>query len=65
MEKKVITYKYTFFSDAVKVGQHGFEYEEFMELFEFLVDKIYLRFDYYNFVLSHFYFLQLPKVGDY
>ena len=43
-EKLIVTYRNAFFGDGMKDGQHGFEYDEFMELFEFLIDNIYIRF---------------------
>ena len=45
MEKLIITYRNAFFGD----GQRGFDYEEFVELLEFLIYNIYIRFGDYVF----------------
>ena len=42
--KKIIIYRNAFLRDNRKDGQHGLTFEEFMELFEFLIDNIYIRF---------------------
>ena len=43
MEKLIISYRNAFFGDNMKDDQHGFDYEEFMELFQFLIDNIYIN----------------------
>ena len=40
----IITYRNAFFAENMKDGQHGFDYDEFMELFEFLIDNMYIKF---------------------
>ena len=48
-KKLVITSRNAFFSEVVNDGQHAFEYDEFIELFEYLIDNIYIRFGNYVF----------------
>ena len=42
--KMIITFKSAYFNDDVTDGQHAFEYDEFIELLEFLIDNIYIYF---------------------
>ena len=41
------TYRNAFLGDDLKDGYYSFDYDGFMELFEFLIDNIYLRCDVY------------------
>ena len=43
-KKLIITPRGAFFGCDVKQGQHAFDYEEFILLFEYLIDNIYIRF---------------------
>ena len=43
-KKLIITYRNALFGENIKDCQHGFDYDEFMALFEFLIDNIYIRF---------------------
>ena len=43
-KKLIVTSKNAFFSEAVNDGQHAFDYDEFIILFEYLIDNIYIRF---------------------
>ena len=49
-EKQTTTYRNAFFGDDMKDNRHGFDYEFFMELYEFLIDNIYIH--YGNYVKS-------------
>ena len=42
--KMIITFKSAYFDKVVKDGQHAFDYDEFIELLEFLIDNIYIYF---------------------
>ena len=44
MEILIIIYRNAIFSENKKDGQHGFDYEQFKELFKFLIDNIYIRY---------------------
>jgi len=43
-KKLIITYRNAFFCHDVKDGQQAFDYDEFIELFYYLIDNIYIRF---------------------
>ena len=43
-KKLIVTSKTAFFGTNVGNGQYGFDEAEFLELFEFLIDNIYIRF---------------------
>ena len=43
-QKIIIGHKHAFFGDSAKNGQHAFDYDEFIKLFEYLIDNIYIRF---------------------
>ena len=43
-QKMIITFTSAYFGNDVKDGQHAFEYDEFVELLEFLIDNIYVYF---------------------
>ena len=40
----IITSRKAFFNDVVKDGQYAFDFDEFITLFEYLIDNIYIRF---------------------
>ena len=44
MEKLIVAYRNVFFGDGVKDGLHGFDYDDFMELFEILINNINIPF---------------------
>ena len=48
-KKLIITHRNAFFSKDMRNSQYGFDRLEFMELFEFLIDNIYIRFGDYVF----------------
>ena len=43
-QKMIITFRSAYFGNDVKDGQYAFEYDEFIELLEFLIDNIYVKF---------------------
>ena len=43
-KKIVISFKGVYFSDDVKDGQSAFEYDQLVELLNFLIDNIYINF---------------------
>ena len=43
-QKLIITFKNAYFGNNVKDGQSAFEYDEFIQLLEFLIDNIYVKF---------------------